>query len=439
MKNGYRFIHKLQWEQIPHNVQHQAKRCFLDTLGAAIAGTQTVLSKIIYDFAHQMFAGQQCHLWLDGRTVSPIGAALAHSMTIDSLDIHDNCNLVKGHAGVALVPTLLALLEYCHTQAISGQEFLTSMIVGYEVAIRSGIALHKSACDYHSSGAWNALGCAAMASRWLQLDEEQTHHALGIAEYHGPRSQMMRCIDHPTMVKDGSGWGAMTGLSAAFMAKNHFTGAPALTVESENLIDIWTDMGNRWYLCQQDFKRHAVCHWAQPAIAGILDVMDTHQIVPEDIKHIRVFTFYEATRLHTRRPCTTEEAQYSLPFAVAAACVFRQVGFSELSGHNLENPKILHLIDRIELLEDDEYNVQFPERQMAHVQLELLNGQIVDSQPVLAPWDVLGVQATDDELCQKFHWLVKDILSTTRSHTLEQMIWKFETLPHAREMLTLLK
>ena len=56
---------------------------------------------------------------------------------------------------------------------------------------------------------------------------------MGIAEYHGPRSQMMRCIDYPTMLKDGSGFGAMAGVSAAFLAKDGFTGAPALTIENE--------------------------------------------------------------------------------------------------------------------------------------------------------------------------------------------------------------
>ena len=45
------------------------------------------------------------------------------------------------------------------------------------------------------------------------------------------RGQMMRCIDHPTMLKDGSGWGAMCGVSAAYLAADGFTGAPAVTVE----------------------------------------------------------------------------------------------------------------------------------------------------------------------------------------------------------------
>ena len=44
---------------------------------------------------------------------------------------------------------------------------------------------------------------------------------------------MMRCIDHPTMVKDGSGWGAFAGVSAAYLAADGFTGAPAITIEAD--------------------------------------------------------------------------------------------------------------------------------------------------------------------------------------------------------------
>ena len=59
------------------------------------------------------------------------------------------------------------------------------------------------------------------------MNVTQLRHALGIAEFHAPRSQMMRCIDYPTMLKDGSGWGAMAGVSAAYLAADGFTGAPA--------------------------------------------------------------------------------------------------------------------------------------------------------------------------------------------------------------------
>ncbi|MDY7041544.1 MAG: MmgE/PrpD family protein, partial [Chloroflexota bacterium] len=231
------FIHEMSWDRLPENVRGQGRRCLLDVLGTAVGGRHTNLSRIVHDFAASVYGGRGAHLWLDGREVSPPGAALANGMTIDSLDIHDGYALVKGHAGAALVPAVLATLSLSHGAQITGRELLTTLVIGYEIALRAGLALHATACDYHTSGAWNALGCAATTARRLGLDAEQTRHALGIAEYHGPRSQMMRCIDYPTMLKDGSGWGTMTGVSAGLLAGRDFTGAPALTVESPEVAE----------------------------------------------------------------------------------------------------------------------------------------------------------------------------------------------------------
>ena len=129
------------------------------------------------------------------------------------------------------------------SKPIDGREFITCLVLGYEIATRAGMALHATARDYHTSGAWNALGCAAIGARMLGLSADATRHALGIAEYHGPRSQMMRCIDHPTMVKDGSGFGALAGVSAACLAADGFTGAPALLIEGEAEAPFWRDLG----------------------------------------------------------------------------------------------------------------------------------------------------------------------------------------------------
>jgi len=69
------FVHELRWEDLPESVRSQARRCLLDTLGAAIGGRRTELSRIIHDYAAAAHGGAQ--LWLDGREVSPPGAALA--------------------------------------------------------------------------------------------------------------------------------------------------------------------------------------------------------------------------------------------------------------------------------------------------------------------------------------------------------------------------
>ena len=91
------------------------------------------------------------------------------------------------------------------------------------------------------------MGVAVAVARMLGATEEEIRHAAGIAEYHGPRSQMMRCIDHPTMLRDGVGWGAPAGVSAAYLAKSGFTGAPALTCESAEAAPYWAGLGDAWH------------------------------------------------------------------------------------------------------------------------------------------------------------------------------------------------
>jgi 2-methylcitrate dehydratase PrpD len=431
------FIHETTWNDLPPNVRHQARRCLLDTLGAGISGRATPLSQIIHDFAAMVFAGEGAQLWLDGRRVSPPGAALANGMTIDSLDIHDGHCLTKGHAGAAVVPSLLAAVGLRSPAAQSGKDLLTALVIGYEIALRAGMALHASACDYHTSGAWNAIGSAAVTARRLGLDLEKTAHALGIAEYHGPRSQMMRCIDHPTMVKDGSGWGAMAGVSAALLAQAGFTGAPALTVVSDEVEEIWHDLGGSWQFTGQYFKPHAVCRWAQPSIEAALALQQNYRVKPEQVQQIRVFTFHEAVRLNCRCPRSTEEAQYSLPFPLAAALVFGRLGVSELSGQSLTNPVVLKLCDCVKLIEFENYNARFPAQRYARVEIETRDGEIFDSGEVQANWEATS-PPTDRALLEKFRWLAGEQLPEERAADLEQMVWHCEELSDVDQLLPLI-
>ena len=62
---------------------------------------------------------------------------------------------------------------------------------------------NSTVSDRHSSGAWNALGVAAVAERLPGQFPQTLRQALGVANYHGPPSQMMRESATPTMLHDG--------------------------------------------------------------------------------------------------------------------------------------------------------------------------------------------------------------------------------------------
>jgi len=294
-----------------------------------------------------------------------------------------------------------------------------ALVLGYEVAIRAGIALHASVPDYHTSGAWNALGCAAVAARLLGLSADATRHALGIAEYHGPRSQMMRCIDHPTMVKDGSGWGAFAGVSAAYLAADGFTGAPAITIEAGGAAEPWSDLGRRWRILELYFKPQPVCRWAQPAIEAALALTAPAlaggaRLDPERIRSVAVETFDAAARLGTRPPATTEEAQYGLGFPLAAALVRGHLGPGDISGEGLRDERVLRLLERITVAERGEFTRRFPAERIASVRIVLDDGRVLESAPTAARGDA-DAPLGDDELGAKFELLAAAVPRSRRA------------------------
>lgn len=211
------FAENLTYDNLPAPLLRTLRRSFLDTIGVAAIGSTTELSNLASKGALAMFgtgtAGPS-RMLMDGRKLSPAGAAMSGAFTVDSIDAHDGTSHNKGHAGSAIFPALLAVADAMRTKGtpITGQDFATWLAIAYEVSYRAGQVQHATCSDYHTSGAWTAVGVAAACARMLGGDSEVIRHAAGIGEYHGPRSQMMRCIDFPTMVRDGVGWGAPSGV-----------------------------------------------------------------------------------------------------------------------------------------------------------------------------------------------------------------------------------
>lgn len=417
------FTHSLTYEDIPVESIAFARRCLLDLVGVAVAGSRTHLSSIINDHAARHFAASagngSATLLYDAREVSPVGAALANAMTIDSVDAHDGNKLVKGHVGCGVFAAVMALMQ---SQANTDErEFLTNLVIGYELGTRAGIALHASVSDYHSSGAWVAVACAAIGARVLGLTQQQTREAIGIAEYHGPRSQIMRTVDHPTMLKDGSGWGAMSGVSAAYLASDNFTGAPALTVEHQEQRALWGTLGDRWMIHEQYFKPYPVCRWAQPAVEAGLELCRTYKLKSEDIKYIEVETFHEAKRLATALPKTTEEAQYSLPYPTAAAIVYGALSPQQIDGRALQHSEVMRLASSMLLTENDEFNTKFPAKRFAKLVIVSTGNQRFESKPTEARGDP-DAPLSHQEIIEKFYTYADPVIGKERALAIEKTI-----------------
>ncbi len=365
---------------IPESALAVAAKLLADTIGVAAGAHSLEVARIARDFAvdfHGAHGSNAARIMFDGRRVSIPGAAWALATQIDNLDAHDGFNPVKGHIGCAVVPALFALAD--SLPGLTGRQALAAMVVAYEIAGRAGLALHSTVSDYHTSGAWNALGVAALGCRILGADDNTLRQALGIAEYHGPRSQMMREIDNPTMLHDGSGMGALAGANAALLAMRGFTGAPALTIEDDGVSGIWADLGEKWLIEENYIKPYPICRWAHAAIDAVRALKLEHRFKADDVEHIEVRTFAEASRLFAGMPETTSQAQYSLAFAVATMLRHGEVAPRHIVDAALGDPETAEIIAKIRVVEAQRHNDRFPEGRWSDAAVSLRDGRVLES------------------------------------------------------------
>lgn len=425
------WISRLDFQDISDEVRRHARRSLLDLIGVAAGGRATKNAEIVCNHAadHSGPGKHGARMLFDGRRVSVPGAAMAGAAMIDSLDAHDGHRLAKGHAGVVVLPALLSVSD--EMVPCTGSEFLTRFVIGYEIAIRAGIALHDSVEEYHTSGAWNAIGAAAVVARALGLDKEPTRHALGAAEYYGPRSPMMRCIDFPTMVKDGATYGAHVGVTSALLAANGFTGAPAATIEDVLSEDAWNDLGTTWRMSEQYLKPWPVCRWAQPAMQAALQLRE--KIVGKPIDRVIVETFEEASRLTPTHPEDTETAQYSLPFPVAAMLLHGKVDARTIT-EGLNDPKVHALAERVEFNVSQSLNSAFPAYRKARLIVILKDGEVVETNAVEADGDPER-PLSDADVVNKFLDLAGPTIGKLKAVTIAEMVNKIETMTEAKPLM----
>ena len=158
---------------VPESAMEFAATLLIDTLGVAAGAAQMQAGVIARDHAARFMAagaaGDASTLLFDGRTVSIVGASFAAATQIDNLDAHDGYNPTKGHIGCAVVPALCAFAETL--PGLRARDALKALVISYELAARAAISFHASVDDYHTSGAWNSLGVAALGCRFSPIYE----------------------------------------------------------------------------------------------------------------------------------------------------------------------------------------------------------------------------------------------------------------------------
>lgn len=418
------YILDSKWEDLPEKVKTYIRMCGIDLMSALILGSYGNQFKAGEKLARSMgLTGEIAVVGSDTR-YNLLGAAIAMGHSSNSFDIDDGYRMICGHPGTSFVAgTLAAAWE----RNVSYREYLTTLSVCYEIAIRWAIAMQDHYHFLHSTGAYGAFGTAAGMGRLLGLDEKQLNNALSVADFHAPMVPVMRSVEYPSMNKDGVPFGALVGAMAVLETLNGTTGRTHI-LELPEYQQYLNTLGEVYYSMDLYFKPYTCCRWAHQPIKACQDMMTQHGFTHRDVEHVKVNTFESAARLSKIRPHGTDEAQYNIAFPVASALVHGDVTFTQVREEALDNPDVLDMMDRLEFAVDPEMDQQFPARRLAWVEITLKDGTQLRSEVYDAPGEPEDPELGLDWIVKKFKRITGLMLSETdQDRLLELMTQKLDT------------
>jgi 2-methylcitrate dehydratase PrpD len=431
------FVRRLDPAHLSDRLLHQASRSVLDLLGVAIAGARMPMTQISARFAYEQFGSGKATVIGSRRPLSVTGAAWVNCSAASALDLDDGHRMAMGHPGAAVIPAALAIAE---TTGASGRELLAAIVAGYEVAVRASVARVPWYRDrMYSSGIWGVFGATVAAGKLLGFDEAKLQSAIGNAASHGsfPPGGLQA---NYSMVKEVIGWAGMTGCAAALLAQQGFVGPEDVMDysgrwDTSKLVDGLGDP-ERYAILGTYFKPYAVCRWAHSSVDAVLDLAARHGVRPAEIEKIQVETFYEVTRLVNYAPRNAIAAQFSIPFALAIALLYHRIEPEDVSEENLQEPAILDLAQRVEVVVDPEINSQFPAKTIARVTMHTARGQFQGT--VEYPRGNPENPLSDDDLRAKFRSLTVKIVGEPTCEKLQAAILDLGWVPDVRSVTQLL-
>lgn len=437
------FVVNTNYDELPKEVVEHTKLCVLDWLGSALAGSLETPARIVASVIEEIGGRRESTVIGTHVKTSHVNAALANGIfghIVELDDIHEESII---HPAAPVLPAALAVGE--STDA-SGKEFITSIVLGYEVEIRIGMALNPSHYEFwHTTGTCGTFGAAAAVGKILGLNCEQMVNAFGIAG-----TQASGLIEvFGTMSKPlNPGKAAANGVLAALLAQKGFTSSRAIleaekgycraTAKEYDLNKITENLGKRFEILNNIFKIHASCGHTHGAIDAILMLREKYNIKPEDVDRIIVGTYPIAVDVVGRNyePKTAQEAKFSLPYCLAVALVYGKVGLSEFSEENLRNPQIQKLLRKVEVVIAPEYvNARLG---CAKVTLYTVNGKEFTCN-INVPKGYPKNPVSKEELERKFITLASLVLPKKQAKKIVEVVDRLEKIDKMTLLTALLK
>src|SRR5688500_7894645 len=378
-----RWISALTYNKLPARTREVVRILLLDILGCGVYGYATPWAKTLLDWTRGGAAGKgTATVWGEAApALRTADAALVNGTACHAFEL-DDYHQAKLHPGAVVIPAAIAVAEKV---GASGEQLVTAIAAGYEVMIRSSLALNPSAArlrGWHLTGVCGPFGAAAACASLMGLDGEQTAWALGLAGTQG--SGLWAFNADGTMSKRfHAGRAAQSGVMAAELAALGFTGPTQIYEfhdggvlkafsDASDPAPLTRDLGSVFHLDATSIKPYSCCGSTHSYVDAALELrrkLGTPWDAKRPVK-LGMAKVVDVQCGFDYVPSSALNAQMSMRYVVAAALIEGQALPPQFSDAKIADPGLTALATRIQCAHDPALDKLYPQRFAAWIAAE---------------------------------------------------------------------
>jgi 2-methylcitrate dehydratase PrpD len=378
-----RYAADLQFEHLPDEVVDATKRCIVDTLAVAAAGSVAPSATALLRVARAWGGAPACTVIGHPDRLPPYLATMVNAGMVHQHDFDDTHDAAVCHPTSASLTAALAVGEA--RGGIDGRTLIAAVALGNDVASRLGLAIRGTLWDY----AWvrapvvGIFGAVVAAGHVLGFDAEGMHNALGLAlpQAAGTLESVSGTRSAVRMIRDGLIYKDAV-LAASLAAQGVpgddrvFDGPHGLFAsyfrgeyDRSALVD---DLGERFEGVNVSLKPWPSCRHTHGTITALLEAVDGLEVA--DLAEVVIGVGAGNRHLVDKPwPGTRSEALCNLPFVAAAVLVHHDLPLDAFEPERLDAPG-LHAAAALIRWQDDPAQEEHGTIEPGHVLAGLRDG-----------------------------------------------------------------
>ncbi|MGY0794186.1 MmgE/PrpD family protein [Azospirillum argentinense] len=387
---------------LPAPVVERAKLVLLDCVGVIAAGMQEPECQALAARLAETGGSGDCPGIGSGRGFAAGSAALLNGLAGTMLELDEGNQYARGHPAIHVVPALLAAGPRLKS---SGADLLTALALGYEIGSRIGIAA-KLLVTTHPHGTWGTAGAALAVAHLNRADAAMMIETLNIASTLGLATSRRTMLEGGTVRNAYAGVSNQLGLTAWDLAASGiigetdgigsvFGGVIASDFRPELMVE---ELGERWEIARNYFKRHAACRYTHGALDALGDIVAKAggRIDPAEVAAIEVDTYVWAAQLDGAEPKNMLAAKFSLPFALATFLANGAATPDAFRDGARRDVTTRELARRVTVREDRGLTARLPGLRPARVRLTLADGRRFEAEALTNKGDTEDPYSPDE-------------------------------------------